>query len=244
MNMKREWNERAEKNAYHYVLTHREKWDDESFFKWGEIQTRAVIDKFLKDKAFDPANKTMLEIGCGAGRMTCHLASRFESVYAYDVSDRYIQIAREKNGQLDNVFFHVNDGKSFPEIKDKSIDFVFSGWTFMHMPTKDIAIENIKEIGRVLKKSGLYKIDPAISKLARFREVAILRQVWGMVSSLRVKDKLKLTPTFRGVTFTEKELSMILTNFGLTVKTLIENDASEYCDGNRRMKKWLYGKKI
>ena len=104
MKMKKEWDKRAEKNAYHYVSSFRQKWDDESFYRWGEIQTQAVIDRFLKDLDYDPSDKTILEIGCGAGRMTRTLASMFYCVHAYDVSKRYIQIAKEKNSHLKNVF--------------------------------------------------------------------------------------------------------------------------------------------
>jgi ubiquinone/menaquinone biosynthesis C-methylase UbiE len=243
MSIRSEWNKRAEENAYHYVSTFREEWDDESFYRWGEVQTQVVIDRFLKDQAFDPSDRTMLEIGCGAGRMARTLASRFKLVYAYDVSDRYIQIAREKNSYLKNVVFRVNDGLSFPEIEDESVDFVFSGWTIQHMPTKDIVVKNIKEIARTLKKGGLYKIDPRITAPSRFKEFAMSKLVRPIVLPFLVKDKLKSTPTFTGVAFTEKELVAILSRSGLTANTLVEEDGSERFYGKRVMKKWFYGKK-
>ena len=134
VNMRSEWNERAEKDPFFYVSTFRKDWDDESFFEWGEVQTQAVVDGFLREHEFVPSDKVALEIGCGTGRMTRALSSRFKWVYAYDVSDRYIQIAVDKNKHLRNVTFRVNDGSSFPDIDDESIDFAFSGWTMMHMP--------------------------------------------------------------------------------------------------------------
>jgi ubiquinone/menaquinone biosynthesis C-methylase UbiE len=96
-----------------------------------------------------------LEIGCGAGRMPRALSTRFNLVYAYDVSDSYIQIAKNKNKQLSNIIFRANDGTSFPEIKDNSVDFVFSGWTMQHMPTKEVVVKNIKEICRILKNGDI-----------------------------------------------------------------------------------------
>lgn len=146
MNMKKEWDQRALKNAFHFVSPFRKEWDDESFYRWGEIQTQAVIDRFLKNLRIDPSDLVVLEIGCGAGRMSRSLASRFKLVYAYDVSDHYITIAKKKNSHLKNVIFRSNDGISFPEIADESIDFVFSGWTMRHMPTKEVVIKNIEEI--------------------------------------------------------------------------------------------------
>jgi len=242
MNMKKEWDQRALKNAYHFVSTFREEWDDESFFRWGEVQTQAVIDKFFKDLKIDPSDFIVLEIGCGAGRMSRALASRFKLVYAYDVSDRYIQIAKKKNSHLQNVVFHSNDGLSFPEIYDESIDFCFSGWTMQHMPTKEVLIKNIEEMSRVLKNGGLYKIDPPIGARSKFKEMIIPKMV-RFVPPLIGHYKLELTPTYRGVRFTEKEISAILSRNNLSVNTLVEDDRSERFYGKRIMKKWFYGRK-
>ena len=241
--MKSEWDKRAEKNAYHYVSTFRKEWDDESFFEWGEFQTRTVIDRFLQDRGFNPYSKTVLEIGCGAGRLSRAFSSRFKNVYSYDVSDRYIQIAKEKNGHLENVTFRVNDGLSFPEIQDGSIDFVFSGWTMLHMPTREVVIANIREIARILSKNGLYKIDPKIVKFARAREFIKSKFVIPIILPLFENDKLKTTPTYTGITFSEKEMTRILLRAGLTVNTLIEEDGSESYRLKRIMRRWFWGKK-
>ena len=242
MSMKSEWDKRAEKNAYHYVSTFREEWDDESFYGWGEVQTRAVIDGFLKEQSFDPLDKTILEIGCGAGRMSRAFASRFKLVYAYDVSDVYIRIAKEKNSHLKNIIFRVNDGTSFPEIEDESVDFVFCGWVMIHMPTKEVVTKNIKEMARVLKKGGIYKIDFLITETPIFRELA-MSQLVRPIFSFFAKDKLKSTPTYIGIRFKEKELVTILSACGLTTNTLLEQDGGFQSSENRSTKKWFYGKK-
>ena len=241
MNMKKEWDQRASKNAYHFVSTFREEWDDESFYRWGEVQTQAVIDKFFGDLKIDPSDLIVLEIGCGAGRMSRALASRFKLVYAYDVSDRYIQIAKKKNSHLQNVVFHSNDGLSFPEIADESIDFCFSGWTMRHMPTKQVVIKNIEDMSRVLKNGGLYKIDPPIGTV----RARIISKVVKFVLPLldRHNYKLKLTPTYRGTLFTEKEILAILSRYNLSVNTVVEDDGSKRFYGKRSMNKWFYGRK-
>lgn len=236
MNMKKEWDQRALKNAYHFVSTFREEWDDESFYRWGEIQTQAVIDKFFEDLKIDPSNLIVLEIGCGAGRMSRALASRFKLVYAYDVSDRYIQIAKKKNSHLQNVVFHSNDGLSFPEIYDGSIDFCFSGWTMRHMPTKEVVIKNIEDMSRVLKKGGLYKIDPPIGTVC----ARIVSKMVFSVLRLVGHYKSKSTPTYRGIRFSEKEILAVLSRCNLSVNTLVEDDGFERFYGKRSMKKWLY----
>jgi SAM-dependent methyltransferase len=248
MNLKEEWNKRAKEDAFHYVSCFRKDWNDESFYGWGEIQTQMVIDQFLKALNIDPSGWVVLEIGCGAGRMSRALASRFKFVFAYDVSDEYVRIAREKNSHLRNVVFTVNDGVSFPEVGDDSVDFVFSGWTMQHMPTQAVVIKNIAEIGRVLKNGGLYKIDPAISAHSKIVEAIISRAISSRITKfcaplLRI-DKFVVTPTWRGARFTEEELSGVLSRNGLTVNTLVEDDGLERFQGKKVMRKWFHGKKI
>jgi SAM-dependent methyltransferase len=248
MNMKEEWNKRAREDAYHYVSCFRKEWDDESFYEWGEIQTQTVIDKFFEANNIDPTAFVVLEIGCGAGRISRALASRFKLVFAYDISDEYIRIAKEKNNHLKNVIFTVNNGVSFPEVGDGSIDFVFSGWTMQHMPTKDVVVKNIGEIARVLKNGGLYKIDPAVSAHSGLVETVISKAVSSRVvrfcASLLGMDELVVTPTWRGARFAEREISEVLFRNGLTVKTVVEDDGLERFHGKKVMRKWFYGKKV
>lgn len=145
------------------------------------------------------------------------------------------------------MVFAVNDGLSFPEIDDKSIDFVFSGWTMQHMPTKEVVIKNITEMARVLKPEGFYKIDPL---LARHRS-SIETVVTSVVSSKVVRffapylgmNRIVLTPTWRGVRFTEKEISRVLSTNVLSVNSSLETDGWEHFHEKKVVRKWFYGKK-
>lgn len=245
--MKEEWDKRARSDAFYYVSSFSKEWDDELFYKWGEIQTQMVVDKFFQRLKIDTSDLVMLEIGCGAGRMTRALSSRFRNVFAYDVSTGYVRIAREKNNHLKNVAFFVNDGLSFPEMKDKSIDFVFSGWTMQHMPTKEVVIKNVMEIARVLKSGGFYKIDPLLTRHRSFVETVTTKVVGSKVirffASYSGMDRMVLTPTWRGARFIEKEISEVLSRNNLTVNTSLEDDGLERFQGKKVMRKWFYGKK-
>jgi ubiquinone/menaquinone biosynthesis C-methylase UbiE len=247
VNMKEEWDRRARNNAFHYVSSFSKEWDDESFYRWGEIQTQIVIDEFFRRLNVNTSNLVMLEIGCGAGRMTRALASRFKIVFACDVSDEYVRIAREKNSNLKNVVFAVNDGSSFPRIGANSVDFVFSGWTMQHMPRKDVVIKNIEEMARVLKPGGYYKIDPILTRHTSFIETIISKLMSSETirswASLLGMDKQILSPTWRGARFTEKEIFEILSKNNLTVNVSIENDGYERFQGRKVMRKWFHGKK-
>jgi ubiquinone/menaquinone biosynthesis C-methylase UbiE len=246
--MKEDWNKRAKEDALFYVSSFRKDWDDNLFYQWGEIQTQRVIDDFLKTFNVDPSELVILEIGCGAGRMSRALASRFKLVFAYDVSEEYILIAEEKNRHFNNIVFTVNDGSSFPEINDESIDFVFSGWTMQHMPTKNTVIKNIREISRVLRNGGLYKIDPVVIARSKSVETLISKVVGSRIIKLCAPllriDQLVINSTWHGARFEQKEICEILSRNNLSVNIIIEDDGLERFYGKKEMRKWFYGKKI
>jgi len=247
LNMKEEWNERAKDNPLYYVSAFSKDWNDESFYRWGEIQTQIVIDVFFRSLHLCTSDFVMLEIGCGAGRMTRALASRFRKVFAYDVSEEYIRIAKNKNHYLKNVVFTVNDGLSFSEVDNDSIDFVFSGWTMQHMPTKNVVIKNIDEIARVLKPGGFYKIDPLLTKHGTLVDTTTSRLLSSRIVRYSAShlglNKLVVTPTWRGARFAEEEIIEILSKHNLTVDSSLENDGWELIQGRKTLRRWFHGQK-
>jgi len=95
--MRQDWDERARENARHYVATGQQSWSDEEFFQSGQ---KTVTDEILTDmtnicQGKRPRDMRVLEIGCGAGRMTRALANLFGEVHAVDVSGEMIAQARQ-----------------------------------------------------------------------------------------------------------------------------------------------------
>src|SRR5262245_48993215 len=94
--MRRDWDERARENARHYVSTGKVEWTDEEFFRSGE---QTVAEEILTDptnifQGRDPKQMRVLEIGCGAGRITRALSGLFGEVHAVDVSGEMVEQAR------------------------------------------------------------------------------------------------------------------------------------------------------
>src|SRR5579863_10369926 len=94
--MQREWDERARQNARHYVNTARENWTDAEFFESGEgtVAEEILTDMINICQGKDPKQMTVLEIGCGAGRVTRALARIFGRVYGVDISGEMVRQAR------------------------------------------------------------------------------------------------------------------------------------------------------
>ncbi len=84
--MRRDWDERAKRDAFLYIASWRKDWDEASFFESGEQDYLRLVQPILQKLQFDPEEKSMAELGCGAGRMTKSFAKRFKSVSAVDIS--------------------------------------------------------------------------------------------------------------------------------------------------------------
>ena len=94
--MRRDWDARAKENARHYVSTGKKEWTDEEFFRSGEqtVSEEIRTDMINICQGKDPKQMKVLEIGCGAGRITRALAGLFGEVHAVDVSGEMVAQAR------------------------------------------------------------------------------------------------------------------------------------------------------
>src|SRR6266567_6761113 len=111
--MRRDWNRRARENARHYVVTGQHEWSDEEFFQSGQITLEEEILNDLPNicQGKDPREMKVLEIGCGAGRVTRAFAGFFGEVYAVDISREMVRQAREAVAGFPNAHVFHNNGK-------------------------------------------------------------------------------------------------------------------------------------
>ncbi len=158
---KNKWNKLASKNSLYFVMTDLgENITEADFKKTGEKDFKELIenDEFIKSRLGNFSEKIVLEIGCGAGRITEFLSQNFKKVFAVDISEKMITDGQERLKNASNIEFSTINGTRYHNINDSTIDFVFSYIVFQHMPNKKVVIENFKEILRVLKNDGIAKI--------------------------------------------------------------------------------------
>ena len=124
----------------------------------------------------------MLEVGCGAGRMTASFARRFASVYALDISEEMQNLAKQHLAEFQNIHWVLGDGTSLSAIPSESVDFVFSYLVLQHLPTEDLAMSYVKEMLRVLKQGGmlLFQFNCAKHPTMNWKG----RLAWGTVDTL------------------------------------------------------------
>ncbi len=157
---KEKWNSMAKENSRYFVKTnHGQEINEETFQKSGEEDFKEHIeeDSFLIQKLGDLKERSVLEIGCGTGRITEFLARRFKTVAGIDISEEMIRVGKERLKNLPNVRLLATDGLSYP-FPSLSFDFVFSFIVFQHMPDTATIRKNFEEISRVLKDGGIGKI--------------------------------------------------------------------------------------
>ena len=103
--------------------------------------------------------------------MTQFMRYDFNKVIGIDISGKMIQQAKER---LRGAEFIETDGATIP-LPSNSIDFTFSYIVFQHFKTKEMLESNFKEVYRVLKKDGIFKV------LVRSDKVD-LSQWWGGIA--------------------------------------------------------------
>jgi ubiquinone/menaquinone biosynthesis C-methylase UbiE len=99
------------------------------------------------------ATDTVLDIGCGAGRVGVHLAPRAGRWIGADVSREMLGHARAALGSQGNVAFVQLTGDGLPASLDGTIDVVYCTTVFMHLEEWD-RFRYIQGAFRVLNPDG------------------------------------------------------------------------------------------
>lgn len=196
--MRKDWDERARENARHYVNTAQTAWTDEEFFESGREN---VANYLLNDmtnicQGKDPKQMTVLEIGCGVGRMTRALAAIFGHVYGVDVSGEMIAQAKKNLAATPNATVLQNSGADLRVLGDITIDFAFSYIVFQHIPSREVIRNYVAEVHRLLRPGGLFKF-----------------QVQGVTSLTTSADD-----TWLGVPFSEEEAVQMAEDCGFEAR--------------------------
>jgi ubiquinone/menaquinone biosynthesis C-methylase UbiE len=112
------------------------------------IDTRR-IKHFFRNIRFKEAH-TYLDIGCGVGWALRYCHEKGIKCVGFDIAERSIRLAKEKNIISDDMDALIADGEELP-FSDKSFDLVSSLGSIEHFSSPARGLE---EIYRVTKKKG------------------------------------------------------------------------------------------
>ena len=101
-----------------------------------------IIQKYLKED-----NKaTAVDVGCGSGEFTNILKKYYGKVIGIDISDKMINLAREKS--KGNIIFQINECTNI-SLNDNSADYIFALGLLDYVENLQVVFSEFK---RILKK--------------------------------------------------------------------------------------------
>jgi SAM-dependent methyltransferase len=155
---RRDWEELAEFNPEWAVLSEPETrfagWDLDEFFRRGAEQIERTMG-VASELGLPRHRGSVLDFGCGVGRLSRELSERFDRYVGVDISTGMLERARALNGQLANATFVVNERPDLSVFGDGEFDAVVSFIVLQHIPERDLIRRYIAEFARVLAPGGL-----------------------------------------------------------------------------------------
>lgn len=120
-----------------------------------ELATASLVDR-LHDWGLIHPYTTVLDLGCGMGRVCAALASSARVVVGIDVSVRMLALARRRCGEHRNVLLAQTSGRDLAALADASFDLVLAVDTFPYLVLagSGLAEMHLREARRVLKPGG------------------------------------------------------------------------------------------
>ncbi len=106
---------------------------------------------------------SVLELGCGVGRILKAGLPRCQKLIGIDVSERAIGKARDLIGSHENLQLIVGNGIDIHQVPDESVDVVLSFAALCSIPT-DIVARYLCEIHRVLRSQGVVRMQLYIGR--------------------------------------------------------------------------------
>jgi len=141
-------------NSYTYQYGFSEMHQEVMYDQDGRHQkakkTLAVLSDFIVTTGHDPANLSLLDIGCSTGHMTQVYGSAFGKVVGIDIDVSAVQHAQQNN-DLDNITFSVSDSMALG-FEDDAFDCVTCTQIYEHVPDSK---QLMSEIYRILKPGGI-----------------------------------------------------------------------------------------
>lgn len=107
---------------------------------WPEFEE---LKKYIKN------GERVLDLGCGNGRLFELFKGRNIEYTGVDFSEKLIEKAKEKYGD----YFKVADTFNLP-FPDNHFDSIWSIAVFHHIPSKQLRLQALQEIKRILKTNG------------------------------------------------------------------------------------------
>ncbi len=153
-----DWERLAEVDPLWAVLTAPDRkggrWDVDEFFATGEAEVAHMIS-VAETLGWPARRERALDFGCGVGRLTRALATRFAGAVGVDISAGMVERARRLNEAVPACEFRVNAASDLGQLETASFDLVYSSIALQHVPTVLEIERYVIEFLRVVRPDGL-----------------------------------------------------------------------------------------
>lgn len=143
-----------EENLRHWSSYDWSRHDEEWSEVWGTSTALWHATLMPRLAAFLGSADCILEIAPGFGRFTRFLKDYCRRLVIVDLTEQCIEACRERFRGDAHIEFHTNDGRTLPMVDDRSVDFVFSFDSLVHVE-HDVITSYLFEIARVLQDDGI-----------------------------------------------------------------------------------------
>ncbi|MBW3641308.1 MAG: class I SAM-dependent methyltransferase [Actinobacteria bacterium] len=154
----RDWEDLAALDPLWAVMSYRDKklgrWDQQEFLDTGRQQMNRHLARSAAlgyPRHFD----SVLDFGCGVGRLAPVLSSAFTAYHGVDISAGMVTRARELHPHRDNCTFSVVSEDSLSRFPDSSFDFVVTFFVLQHVAFRVTILAYIAQLVRVLRGGGM-----------------------------------------------------------------------------------------
>jgi len=129
-------------------------WNQEEFFSTGQAEIETVL-QYISSLGLTPEfDGAALDFGCGVGRLTQALASRFAACIGVDISPTMVKTADSLNRYPGKCRYVLNDSDKLPGLGDNHFAFVYSSIVLQHI-APEYTVGYLREFARVLKPGGI-----------------------------------------------------------------------------------------
>ena len=130
----------------------RDAWRDGDYV--GDYATTAIepVEQDILDRHREALSGRVLELGCGAGRLTGHLIAVAQEVHAIDISAAMVEHARRTRP---GATYHCADMLDLSRFETGSFDAVVGAWNILDAVDHAARLTVLAELHRVLRPGGL-----------------------------------------------------------------------------------------
>ncbi len=178
---RREWDQLAREDPMWAVCSDPSRpgaWDQDAFFATGEAEIAGLLAG-LEEHGLLPRAGRALDFGCGLGRLTRALGSRFDEAVGVDISREMVRTAGQLNAAFANCRFVANDRSDLAMFDSGSFDLVVSLITLQHLSSPDAVRGYLREFVRVTSAGGamVFQIPARVGWQVRWHPLRLLNRL-------------------------------------------------------------------